>query len=72
MIARLSKQKNIPLFLELLKNMNDKTERKYSAFIVGEGPEREYLEDIILKNGLSNYVKIQDWVERKNLPQFLT
>jgi len=68
LIARLSKQKNIPLFLELLKNLNNKIERKYNALIVGEGPEKKVIEEIILKYGLSNYVKIQDWVERKNLP----
>lgn len=68
LIARLSKEKNIPLFLELLKNMNDKLERRYTALIVGEGPEKEDIEDIILKSGLGNNVKIQDWVERKELP----
>ena len=68
LIARLSKQKNIPLFLELLKNMNDKLGREYNALIVGEGPEREDIENIIAKKGLEMSVKLQDWVERKDLP----
>ena len=68
LIARLSKEKNIPLFLELLKNMNDKMSREYSALIVGEGPEKRDIENSILKNDLSNSVKIEDWVERKELP----
>ena len=69
MIARLAKQKNIPLFLKILENMNSKLDRNYSALIVGEGPEKENTEDIILKKGLENNVKIQDWVERKELPK---
>jgi glycosyltransferase involved in cell wall biosynthesis len=68
LIARLSKEKNTPLFLELLKNMNSGLDREYSALIVGEGPEKEEIEDIILKNGLGNCVEMQGWAERKELP----
>lgn len=68
MIARLAKEKNIPLFLEILERMNRRLDRKYSALIVGEGPEKEDIEDIIVKKGLEESVKIQDWVDRKDLP----
>lgn len=68
MIARLAKQKNIPLFLEVLKNMNEKLNREYSALIVGEGPEKEDIENIIIEKGLDNSVILQGWVDRKELP----
>ncbi len=68
LIARLSKQKNIPLFLELLRNMNDRLDREYTALIVGEGPEKEVIEDIIVTKDLKDVVKLQGWVERKELP----
>jgi len=68
LIARLSKEKNIPLFLELLKNINNELNKNYNALIVGEGPEKEDIVDIIAKKGLEKNVQILDWVERKKLP----
>lgn len=68
MVARLAKQKNVPLFLGLLENMNHKLDREYSALIVGEGPEKKDIEEIIIKKGLQESVEIQDWVDRKELP----
>lgn len=68
MIARLSKQKNVTLFLNFLKNLNDKSQRKYSALIVGEGPEREEIDRIIAEKELGTCVKVMDWVERRELP----
>ena len=68
LIARLSREKNIPLFLELLKNMNNNLDKKYNALIVGKGPEKKNIEDTILKKGLKNNVVLQDWIERKELP----
>ncbi len=68
LIARLSKQKNIPLFLALLKNMNKILDREYTALIIGEGPEKENIENIIIKENIEKYVQIEDWVDRKKLP----
>lgn len=68
LIARFSIEKNIPLFLELLKNMNDKLEKNYTALIVGEGPEKEEIESLILEKKLAECVTLQGWVERKELP----
>lgn len=68
-IARLSREKNIPLFLDLLKNMNDNSARKYNALIVGRGPEKKNIEDIILKKGLSDNIILLDWIKREELPE---
>lgn len=68
LIARFSKEKNIPLFLELLKNLNLQKNRTYTALLVGDGPEKNTINHIIEEYGLHHYVKIQNWVERKSLP----
>ena len=68
MISRLAPEKNIPLFLELLKNLNAQSSRSYNALIVGEGPERSTINRIVVEKGLEKNVKIQEWVERKDLP----
>jgi len=67
LLARFSKQKNIPLFLEILHNMH-KIGKKYNALIVGDGPERENILKIIEKYGLKDFIKIEGWVDRKDLP----
>lgn len=68
LIARLSKEKNIPLFIELLHRLNERTNKKYTALIVGEGPEKKEIEHLIDIKGLEKSVILQEWVERKNLP----
>ena len=67
LLARFAKQKNIPLFLEILHNLH-KLGKKYSALIVGDGPERENIMDIIEKYGLKDSITIEGWVSREELP----
>lgn len=68
LIARFSKEKNIPLFLELLKNMNEHSINKYTALLVGEGSEKEYILNLLIEKGLDKHVKIENWVKRRDLP----
>jgi len=68
-IARLAKQKNIPLFLDILKNINNRKNRKYNALIIGEGPEKENIEKIIFQKHLGDCVRLSGWVKREELPQ---
>lgn len=68
LIARLAKQKNVPLFLELLKELNSRKKQEYTALIVGEGPERESIDKVIEAKGLSLCVTMMDWVSRDELP----
>ncbi|BAF72482.1 glycosyltransferase family 4 protein [Sulfurovum sp. NBC37-1] len=67
LLARFAKQKNIPLFLEILHNSH-KLGKKYSALIVGDGPERENILDMIEKYGLKDSITIEGWVSREELP----
>jgi len=66
-IARLAKQKNIPLFLEVLANLNNKG-NNYSLLIVGEGPEKENIINKIEALRLKENVILKPWSERKDLP----
>lgn len=68
MVSRLSVEKNIPLFLKLLKNLNDRSKRVYNALIVGDGSEKEHLYKIVNEHQLEKNVDFQNWVERKDLP----
>lgn len=68
LIARFSVQKNIPLFLSLLKNLNDRSGNVYKALLVGRGPERGRIDRVIAELGLERAVTIMKWVERDALP----
>jgi len=67
LVARLSKQKNIPLFLKLMRELN-KERVMYRALIVGEGEEREELEKLVNRYGLEESIVFRGWIEREELP----
>lgn len=67
-VSRLSKEKNIPLFLELLFRLNQQAPKDYTALIVGEGSEKAEIEKIIQGKDLTKSVTLQGWVERHALP----
>ena len=66
-IARLAKQKNIPLFLEVLHNLN-KRGHNCNLLIIGEGPEKNNILKRICELNLGKYVQIESWAKRENLP----
>jgi glycosyltransferase involved in cell wall biosynthesis len=70
MISRFSIEKNIPLFLKLLKAVNEHTQRNYTALLIGEGPEKEHIMQCIEAYGLQTCVDVRAWVERRDLPRY--
>lgn len=68
LIARLAKQKNIPLFLRLLKNLNEHSKKEYKALIVGEGEEKTTVLNTIRSLNLEANVTLQNWCKREELP----
>lgn len=68
LIARFSVQKNIPLFLRMLYELNRRSDKTYTALLVGKGPERKKILKEIEILGLSSAVTIREWVERRELP----
>lgn len=68
-ISRLSKEKNIPLFVDLIKNLNTISPYPIKALILGRGQEKHLIEKIIKDNSLEDLIDLQEWVERENLPK---
>ncbi|EDM22994.1 Galactosyltransferase [Caminibacter mediatlanticus TB-2] len=67
-ISRLSKQKNIPLFLEIFEHLIKKYKKDYKALIIGEGEEKNNIQQIIKEKKLERYISLEGWEERKKLP----
>lgn len=66
-ISRLSKEKNIPLFIKLVSNLNKK--RPIKALILGQGEEKELIEQLIEQYALQDVIDLKDWANRDELPQ---
>ena len=69
LIARFTSQKNIPLFLKLLKELNQRANREFNALIVGEGVEKKNILNKIKEYQLDSVVTIKSWIDREQLPQ---
>ncbi|MEM2121037.1 MAG: glycosyltransferase [Candidatus Woesearchaeota archaeon] len=67
--GRLAKEKNLPLLLKLMKSIKTKN---VFLILVGSGPEKEFLEDEILKNNLQNKIRIYPATEdyKKLIPYY--
>ena len=63
--GRLSKQKNLDVFIEALSLIKN----DYLFTIIGDGPEKEKLEKLIISKNLTLKVIIEDWKSRKELTQ---
>jgi len=68
LIARLSIEKNIPLFVELVANLNKFSERPIKALIVGEGDQDTLIRSTIERFGMVDYIELKPWVDRPLLP----
>ncbi len=68
MVTRYSKEKNIGLFIELLAALGKQQGRHYTALLVGDGPERQAIQDAILDHQLQDSIALQPWAHRRNLP----
>jgi glycosyltransferase involved in cell wall biosynthesis len=51
-IGRIEKLKNFNFFIELAKS--EKTSRKYSFHLLGDGPETTHVKDTLIKSGITN------------------
>lgn len=68
LISRLSPEKNIPLFIDLVSKLNAISERPITALIVGEGGEEEYIKYLISQKDLQDRIELRGWVDRNDLP----
>lgn len=67
-ISRLSSEKNIPLFIELISRLNSKSAEPINALILGRGEEKENIVNAIEQSGLQDSIELQDWADREDLP----
>nr|WP_317200231.1 glycosyltransferase family 4 protein [uncultured Psychrobacter sp.] len=67
-ISRLAKQKNIPLFIDLIQRLNDEGNKPTKALILGRGEEKDNIVKAIKLAGLENNIELRDWADRSELP----
>lgn len=67
-ISRLSKEKNVPLFINLIEKLNLQRPEPIKALILGRGEERDSIESQIKLKDLENSIELRDWADRKDLP----
>ncbi|MGP4714450.1 MULTISPECIES: glycosyltransferase family 4 protein [unclassified Psychrobacter] len=67
-ISRLSQEKNIPLFIDLIKCLNARSDEPIKALILGRGEEKDNIVKAIKLAGLEGSIELQDWADRNELP----
>jgi len=68
-VGRLVEQKGVPYLLEALKQLRA-TGADFKALIVGEGPEKESLEEFVRANDLTENVLFVGWVQATELQDY--
>ena len=67
-ISRLSREKNIPLFIQLVAKLNTISQTPIKALILGKGEELETIRNKIQALNLQDNIELRDWADRKDLP----
>lgn len=67
-ISRLSKEKNVPLFINLISRLNSQSTQPIKALILGCGEEKENIIKAIKLANLKDSIELKDWADRENLP----
>ena len=68
LVARLSREKNIPLFVRLVAKLNDVSSRPVTALIVGKGEEEARVWAEIERYDMEALIELRPWVDRRELP----
>lgn len=68
-VSRLSKQKNIPLFIDLIALLNSKRAEPIKALILGRGEEKDNIIRAIKLANLEDSIELKDWADREELPK---
>ena len=66
-VSRLTKEKNLSFLIEGLKYVKENTNKKFKCLIIGDGPERQHLQEIIDGYNLDNIVLLIGTVEPKEI-----
>lgn len=68
-ISRLSKEKNISLFIKIIERLNYNRTEPIKALILGRGAERDRIVKDIKLAGLEDSIELRDWADRSELPK---
>ena len=66
-VGRLEQRKGLQRLLEACAILNQSTTNKFTLLVVGDGPERENLEQFVADTGLSDRIKWMGWVNYESL-----
>lgn len=68
-VGRFAVEKNLPLFLDLLKNLNEWTGKSRTALLLGAREQEDFIRERTELLGEIHYVEIQPWKQRQDLPK---
>ena len=66
-VGRLHRQKNVQRMLEVLLAIRDQSGLPATARVIGDGPERQKLEDFARRHGLAGAVSFEGWLPRSEV-----
>ena len=66
-VGRLHRQKNVSRTLEILLAIRDQAGIPATARVIGDGPERQNLEEFVHRHGLDAAVSFEGWLPRINV-----
>ncbi len=69
MNASLTQKKNIPLLLKLVQTLNQQQKRVHGV-IIGEGPEKHNLEELVQKLDIGDHITFSGYVSQEDLPLY--
>lgn len=69
-VSRLTKEKNLYFLIEGLKYVNEKSSKKFKCLIIGDGPERQKLQETIDNNNLSDIILLLGTVEPNEIMNY--
>jgi glycosyltransferase involved in cell wall biosynthesis len=69
-VGRVSRQKNIERLVAVMKRLKDLHPGKFKLKIVGDGPERDRIEQLVADAKLEGEISFCGWIAREELPRY--
>ncbi|MGM0500940.1 MAG: glycosyltransferase [Bacillota bacterium] len=69
-VSRLSKEKNLYFLVEALKYIRDNSNIKFKCLIVGDGSEKDNLENYLAEHDLTEYIQLVGTVDYQEISKY--
>jgi glycosyltransferase involved in cell wall biosynthesis len=66
-VGRLTIQKGLPYLMDAVKELK-KLNKKFKVILVGDGPLKTEIQEMVKIRGLEEYVEFKGWINREELP----